>query len=153
MKLKFSDLKVGDTVYCVYDKNYNNNDDNYDLTIIKAKVISNSFERREIVSSSYYDNDVIICNERNMIIKPEKFDKEYKRYYNKFYDEKAQMTITAEIYSNNPSLEIFVSKEDAKDYAMAFMNKILLRNIQNINKLKTYNEQIEKTLNDLDSYE
>lgn len=153
MKLKFSDLKVGDTVYCVYDKKHNNNDNNHDLTIIKAKVMSNSLEKREIGSSSYYDNDVQVFHEWNMIIQPEKLNEEYKRYYNKFCDERAQMTITAELYSNNPSLEIFVSKEDAKEYAISFMNQILLRNIQNINKLKTYNEQIEKTLNELDNYE
>ena len=79
-----------------------------------ATVLQNKKITVERSSSDRYDDTT--WTELENYIEIETGLQKYSRNYDDFYDNKAKMTMTPGIWTNGPTLEIFVNKADAIEY-------------------------------------
>lgn len=121
MKAKFTCLEPGDIVWVVYNKNYKEWDYtqpyNVKEVLRSATVLQNKQVTVERSSSDYYDDTTWTEVENHIEI--ETGLQKYSRNYDDFYDKSLKMTMTPGIWSNGPTLEVFVNKEDAIEYLEA----------------------------------
>lgn len=121
--MKFSDLQIGDIVWVVYNRNYHQEGLPEEYIIEYCTVKDNHIELRELTSVHEYDDTHY---KKEYFISIEFNGKIYSRYYDDFYNENCQMTITGDKLCNDPLLEIFVSKEEAKKYLTLFCNNQII---------------------------
>ena len=118
MKAKFTCLKPGDTIWVVYNENYKEwdytNPYNVKEVLRSATVLQNKKITVERSSSDRYDDTT--WTEVENYIEIETGLQKYSRNYDDFYDNKTKMTMTPSIWTNGPTLEVFVNKEDAIEY-------------------------------------
>lgn len=126
--MKFSDLKVGDEIWVVYNKNWYNENLPEEYIIESYIIKDNHSEIRELSSLREY----FLYGYDNPQYKKEYFisfdfnNQIYSRYYDDFYNEKCQMTMTPKQLCNAPILEIFISKNEAKKYLTLFCNNQII---------------------------
>ena len=136
--MKFSDLKIGDEIWVVYNSNWYNENLSEEYIIESYFIKDNHLEIRELSSLHKYS----LYGYDNPQYKKEYFisfnfkDQIYSRYYDDFYDESGQMTMTPQQLCNAPILEIFISKNDAKKYLTLFCNKQIIYFKEEIEKLQ-----------------
>ena len=142
MKIKFSCLEEGDKIWYVYNENYK--EWNYNLPynvkeVLKSCIVLKNKKIKIEKSSSDRFNDHTWTVVENRIEIETEFGI-YRRNYDDFYDNKGQMTISGEVFSNNPRIEVFTTKEAAIKY----IEVINLRNIEMLNEeIQNRQKQIE----------
>ena len=116
MKTKFTCLEPGDTVWVVYNENYKEWDYTkpYREVLKPAKVLQNKKITVERSSSDIYDDTT--WTEIENYIEIETDIQEYSRDYADYYDNGSKMARTSGIWSNGPTIEVFVNKKDAIEY-------------------------------------
>ena len=121
MKAKFTCLEPGDTVWVVYNENHKEwdyaNPYNVKEVLRSATVLQNKKITVERSSSDRYDDTTWTEVENHIEI--ETGLQKYSRNYDDFYDKRSKMTMTPGIWSNGPTLEVFVNKADAIEYLEA----------------------------------
>lgn len=143
MKVKFSCLKPGDKVWLVYNMNYKEwncyHPYNKKEILEYATVLTNKRDIIEHCSLDYY-SETVYKKEEIFIEIETQFGLIYKRNYDeKFYDDLGKMTITPDIYSNGPCIDIFANKEDAINYIEKTSN-------DNIERLKSEIKEREEQI-------
>lgn len=132
MKVNFTCLEPGDTVWVVYNEN------SYKEVLKPATVLQNKNITVERSSSDIYDDTT--WTEIENYIEIETDIQKYSRNYDYYYDDGSKMTITSSIWSNGPTIEVFVNKKDAIEYIETMCQ-------YKINRLKediaNYQKQIE----------
>ena len=108
MKAKFTCLEPGDTVWVVYNEN------SYKEVLKSATVLQNKKVTVERSSGDIYDDTT--CTEIENYIEIETDIQKYSRNYADYYDNGSKMTITSGIWSNGPTIFVFVNKKDAIEY-------------------------------------
>ena len=108
MKTNFTCLEPGDTVWVVYNEN------SYKEVLKPATVLQNKKVTVERSSGDIYDDTT--WTEIENYIEIETGIQKYSRNYADYYDNGSKMTITSGIWSNGPTIEVFVNKKDAIEY-------------------------------------
>ena len=108
MKTNFTCLEPGDTVWVVYNEN------SYKEVLKPATVLQNKNITVERSSNDIYDDTT--WTEIENYIEIETDIQKYSRYYDDYYDNGSKMTMTSGIWSNGPTIEVFVNKKDAIEY-------------------------------------
>lgn len=126
--MNFRDLKVGDKIWIVYNRNWYQEDLPEEYIIEQCIIEDNHDELRELSSIHEYS----LYEYNNPQYKKEYFisfnfnNQIYSRYYDDFYNERSQMTMTPQQLCNAPILEIFISKNEAKKYLTLFCNNQII---------------------------
>ena len=109
MKAKFTCLEPGDTVWVVYNENYKELDYTkpYREVLKPAKVLQNKKITVERSSGDIYDDTT--WTEIENYIEIETDIQKYSRDYADYYDNGSKMTMTSGIWSNGPTIEVFVN--------------------------------------------
>lgn len=145
----FSQLEVGENVWVVYNKNYDNKDLPYKKILVKGKIIENHAEDRKIDISDRWEDPVYrIDHEYLMKISVEGLSNEYMRFYSDFYDKKGQMSMSPEYNDHGPWIEIFSTKKNAIEYVNEWCNTMIKRLENTIKKAQ---EEIEINKKCIDS--
>ena len=108
MKTNFTCLEPGDTVWVVYNEN------SYKEVLKPATVLQNKNITVERSSNDIYDDTT--WTEIENYIEIETGIQKYSRNYADYYDNGSKMTITSGIWSNGPTIFVFVNKKDAIEY-------------------------------------
>lgn len=116
MKAKFTCLEPGDTVWVVYNENYKELDYTkpYREVLKPATVLQNKKITVERSSSDIYDDTT--WTEIENYIEIETDIQKYSRDYDDYYDNRPKMTMTSGVWSNGPTILVFVNKKDAIEY-------------------------------------
>lgn len=132
MKIKFSNLEQGDNIFVVY--NINEHNDKYSEYLLEEiPILENKYVTRTICSGDRYSDEEYAITEN--FISVDFHGIHYERYYDNFYDERAQMLICPPFLNNGPQIEVFVKKKDAVKYLTEFCER----------QIKALNNKIEKT--------
>jgi hypothetical protein len=115
---RFSELNINDSVWVVYNKNYNNGDIQ-ELILSEAKILDNYLDYRSIYACNIYKDSREITNEYWIMISVSGLTNKYKRYYSDIYDESGQMLITPDFRDCGPNVNVFITKEKAKEYIIS----------------------------------
>jgi len=140
---KFSDLKVDESGWVVYDKNWDKSrpSEYYyypsEYLLEECKILKNDFKvPREIDRGDRWEPDYVTVYEDIMSI--DFHDMEYRRDYSDLYNDKGQMSCHPFHYGDQgPWIEIFSEKENAIEYLKAICNR----------DIKRLDEQIEDCQN------
>ena len=148
----FCQLEENDDVWVVYNKNYDTKNSFYEPILVRGHIIENREAIREYdVSDSRYEEPCYrIDHEHYIKISVEGLSIKYHRYYSDTYNEKGQMIITPEYNDYGPDIEIFSTKDKAKEYLISWCERTINRmkeridesqkemevNINCINKIK-----------------
>ena len=117
MKPNFTCLEPNDTIYVVYNKNFNNkSNDIIKYVIEKATVIENKETTIQIGTlCNFYNGDIQDIYEHYFIIKHN--DTIYSRNYSEYYNNVKHMTICSPLLTKSkPTLEVFMYLPDAIEY-------------------------------------
>ena len=136
--IKYRDLKKGDYIWVIYDKNWEKNipsEYKYapsDYQLEKCIVNFNNLnESRTIDDSSPWEepNPHTFCEHRISI---NFHSMNYSRFYTDHYDEYEHMPISPEYNDHGPWIEVFPNYEWAKEYLIAKCNHEINNLKQNI---------------------
>ena len=148
---RFKDFQEGETLWIFYNENYKEDLDKFHAkySILPITIESNKEIIRERSSGGYWEDSINII-EKCYYIKFHFLGFTYERYYDNYYDDKNQMTITTNIWEDGPILELFNNEESAKQYFGEFSNKFLSRlNIE----IKQREDQIKLLKESIKEYE
>lgn len=154
---KFSDLRVDDSVWVVYNKNWDKSrpSEYYyypsEYLLEECKVLKNDFKvPREIDRGDRWESDYVTIYEDIMSIMFHNM--EYRRDYSDLYNDRGQMNCHPFKYGDNgPWIEIFSEKENAIEYLKAICDRdikaldekiedcnhrksLLIKSLENINE-------------------
>ena len=133
----FSQLEDNDPVWVVYNKNYENRDALYELTLAKGKVVRNYLDTREInVADRYEEPEYVSRQEQYMEIQIEGYSAHYRRHYSDLYDKKGQMLMHPDYNDRGPEVNVFVTKELAKEYITCWCEHTINSCNERIKKLQ-----------------
>ena len=126
MDKRLRNLQKDDVVYVVYDKNYDNANPT-EFVVVKGYVVENKPELVEYSTSDWYDDTKYTREEMYIEVTIGSLGKKYHRYYTPgdCYDNGGYLPMTDEILIDDrgPYIEVYKSKEDAKDAYVARLNK------------------------------
>lgn len=146
----FCQLEPGDTIWVVYDKNWDKDVTYSEYVLIPGKIIENKGVNRKIDVSDFYEDSKYVTRFEYWIeVSVEGLSNTYRRHYSDTYNEKGQMSLTPEYNDHGPNIEIFVTKDKAKDYLINWCEYLIGGLKEAIQKKQKSLEIYEKTIENI----
>ena len=146
----FNQLEVGDSVWIVYDKNYDKRNSISEYVLVEGHIIKNHKVTREIDRSDMYEeSNYVTYIEDWIVISVNGLSNQYSRYYSQTYNEKGQMSMSPAYNDHGPYIEVFVTKDKAKNYLISWCNYLIECNQKKINDLKEEIKVYQQSINNI----
>ena len=150
MKNHLTSLETDDTVYIVFNKNFDN-DTPAEYVIVKGYIVKNEKKLVEYTSSDYYDDSIYTRKEMYIEVTIGALGKKYHRYYtpNDCYDNGGYLPMHCDCDDYGPYIELYMNIEDAKNNYIERLSSFIQSSQEIISKESKRIEVYQNNLNSL----